>query len=315
MVRGPAVRTDVGERWLRSPRVGRTRAWGERVSAFLFRHPRAKLGLTLGAPITWLVVVYLGSLLFLLANAFWSLDVLTSEIVRGFSFGNFQTLWESGVYRTITIRTVSIAAAVTITDILLSFPLAYYTARMATPRMRNALLVAVVLPLWANYLVRIFAWKIMLTPNGFVNWLAELTGSRFAPARTIQLGRVADVRVPVAAVHAPADLRGARATPHVAPGGVVGPRGPRMDHLPRRHVPDDPARDRGGFDLRLLAHARRLHRARTRREHAIHRQRDLRQRRAWRGTRRSPPRSPSSRSPSWPCTCSARKRLGAFEAL
>jgi putative spermidine/putrescine transport system permease protein len=147
-----------------------------RLSAFLFRHPRLKLGLELGAPLTWLLVVYIGSLLFLLANAFWSLDVLTSQIVRGFSFDNFQTLWANDVYRTITIRTVGIAAAVTITDIVLSFPLAYYAARLATPRARNALLVAVILPLWANYLVRVFAWKIMLTPNGFVNWLAELTG-------------------------------------------------------------------------------------------------------------------------------------------
>ena len=117
----------------------------------MFRHPRFKLGLSLGAPLTWFLVVYVGSLLFLLANAFWSLDVLTSEIVRGFSFDNFQTLWENDVYRTITIRTVGIAAAVTITDIVLSFPLAYYAARLATPRVRNALLVAVVVPLWANY--------------------------------------------------------------------------------------------------------------------------------------------------------------------
>jgi putative spermidine/putrescine transport system permease protein len=121
-----------------------------RLSAFLFRHPRLKLGLELGAPLTWLLVVYIGSLLFLLANAFWSLDVLTSQIVRGFSFDNFQTLWQNDVYRTITIRTVGIAAAVTITDIVLSFPLAYYAARLATPRARNALLVAIVLPLWAN---------------------------------------------------------------------------------------------------------------------------------------------------------------------
>ena len=188
MVRGPAVRTDVGERWLRSPRVGRTRASGERVSAFLFRHPRAKLGLTLGAPITWLVVVYLGSLLFLLANAFWSLDVLTSEIVRGFSFGNFQTLWESGVYRTITIRTVSIAAAVTITDILLSFPLAYYTARMATPadaqraagRRRDAPVGQLPGP------------DLRVEDHAHAERLRELArrahGSRFAPARTIATG-------------------------------------------------------------------------------------------------------------------------------
>jgi putative spermidine/putrescine transport system permease protein len=155
-----------------------------RASAFLFRHPGGKIAITLGAPLTWFLVVYIGSLLFLLATAFWSLDVLTSEIVRGFSLDNFQTLWENGVYRTITLRTVGIAAAVTITDILLSFPLAYYVARLASPRARNAVLVAVILPLWANYLVRIFAWKIMLTPNGFMNWLVELTG-----LGSLQLGR------------------------------------------------------------------------------------------------------------------------------
>jgi putative spermidine/putrescine transport system permease protein len=155
-----------------------------RASAFLFRHPRGKLTLTLGAPLTWFLVVYIGSLLFLLATAFWSLDVLTSEVVRGFSLDNFQTLWENDVYQTITIRTVGIAAAVTLTDVFLSFSLAYYAARLASPRARNAVLVAVVLPLWANYLVRIFAWKIMLTPNGFVNWLAELTG-----LGSLQLGR------------------------------------------------------------------------------------------------------------------------------
>ena len=163
----------------RSKEGARTRA-----SAFLFRHPRAKLTLSLGAPLAWFLVVYLGSLVLLLANAFWSLDVLTSEIVRGFSFDNFQTLWQNEVYRTITIRTVGIAAAVTLADILLSFPLAYYAARLASPRARNAVLVAVVLPLWANYLVRVLAWRIMLTPNGFVNWLAELTG-----LGSLQLGR------------------------------------------------------------------------------------------------------------------------------
>jgi len=155
-----------------------------RMSAFLFRHPRAKLSLSLGGPLAWFLVVYLGSLLLLLATAFWHLDVFTTEIVRGFTLTNFETLLENDVYRTITMRTVGIAAAVTLTDILLSFPLAYYAARLATPRMRNVLLIAVVLPLWANYLVRIFAWKIILTPNGFLNWLVELTGTG-----SLQLGR------------------------------------------------------------------------------------------------------------------------------
>ena len=155
-----------------------------RASAFLFRHQGVKLGLSLGAPLAWFLVIYLGSLAFLLAAAFWHLDVFTAEIVHGFSLRNFQTLLEADVYRTITIRTVGIAAAVALTDIILSFPLAYYAARLATPRMRNALLVALVVPLWANYLVRVFAWKLILTPNGFLNWLVELTG-----LGSLQLGR------------------------------------------------------------------------------------------------------------------------------
>ena len=149
---------------------------GRRLSAFLFRHRGAKLGLSLGAPLLWFLVVYLGSLVLLLSTAFWHLDVLTSEVVRDFSLENFTTLWQNDVYRTITIRTVSIGAAVTITDIVLAFTLAYYAARLASPRVRNAILIAVVLPLWANYLVRVFAWRIILTRNGFLNWLAEMTG-------------------------------------------------------------------------------------------------------------------------------------------
>jgi putative spermidine/putrescine transport system permease protein len=155
-----------------------------RTSAFLFRHRGTKLGLSLGAPLGWFLVVYIGSLLVLFVTAFWHLDVFTSEIVRGFTLDNFQTLLDNDVYRTITLRTVGIAVAVTVTDVVLSFPLAYYAARLATPRVRNALLVAVVLPLWANYLVRVFAWKTILTPSGFLNWLVELTG-----AGSLQLGR------------------------------------------------------------------------------------------------------------------------------
>ena len=155
-----------------------------RTSAFLFRHPEAKLSLSLGGPLAWFLVIYIGSLAVLFVTAFWYLDVFTSEIVHDFTLQNFQTLWENDVYRTITLRTVGIAAAVAVSDVLLSFPLAYYAARLATPRMRNALLIAVVLPLWANYLVRVFAWKIILTPSGFLNWLVELTG-----VGSLQLGR------------------------------------------------------------------------------------------------------------------------------
>jgi putative spermidine/putrescine transport system permease protein len=155
-----------------------------RLSTALYRHRGGRLLLTLGPPLAWMVVVYLGSLALLLAFSFWRLDVFTSEIVHDWGFTSFRTLWEGEVYRNIVLRTVGIAAAVTVADIVLAFPLAYHAARLATPRMRNALLIAVVLPLWANYLVRVFAWRIILTPNGFLNWLAGSVG-----LGSLQLGR------------------------------------------------------------------------------------------------------------------------------
>jgi len=147
-----------------------------RVSAFLFGHPRVRLAATLGPPLAWFLIVYIGALLVLFANAFWRLDPFSGEIVHSFGFANFRDLWSSDVYRAITLRTVGIAAAVTATDIVLAFPLAYYTAMMARPRVRNAILLAVVLPLWANYLVRVFAWKLILTPEGFLNWILGAIG-------------------------------------------------------------------------------------------------------------------------------------------
>ena len=147
-----------------------------RTSAFFFRHPHARLGLTLGLPILWFLVIYIGALAILFVSAFWSLDTFTGEIVHSWSLTNFQTLLENPVYRVITIRTVGLATAVTLTDIVLAFPLAYFAARLASNRMRNAVLVAVVIPLWANYLVRVFAWKLILTPTGFLAWWTEKLG-------------------------------------------------------------------------------------------------------------------------------------------
>ena len=147
-----------------------------RLSAFLFRHPRTRLGILLGAPAAWMVVVYLGALALLFVSAFWRLDPFTGLIVRDWGLTNFQTLVEDDVYRTIVLRTLGISAAVTVTDILLAFPLAYLAARIATPRTRNLILLAVVVPLWSSYLVRIFAWRLILTANGFLNWIVEGSG-------------------------------------------------------------------------------------------------------------------------------------------
>lgn len=147
-----------------------------RVSRFFFRHPHGRLGLLLGGPLAWFLLVYIGSLVVLFLSAFWSVDVFTSETVHNWGLQNFQTLLNGDVYRTITLRTVGLAAAVTLTDVVLAFPLAYYAARLATPRRRNAILVAVIIPLWANYLVRVFSWKLILSPTGLLNWTVEKLG-------------------------------------------------------------------------------------------------------------------------------------------
>ena len=147
-----------------------------RLSAFLFRHPRVKLSFTLGSVLLWFVVIYLGALAFLFVNAFWRLDPFSGLIVRQWGLWNFQTLLNEPVWRIIAFRTVGIAVAVTITDVLLAFPLAYYAARLASPRARNAVLVAVVLPLWANYLVRVFAWRLILSTGGFLGWISLKIG-------------------------------------------------------------------------------------------------------------------------------------------
>jgi putative spermidine/putrescine transport system permease protein len=124
----------------------------------------------------WMVVVYLGALLLLFLSSFWRLDPFTSEIVRDWGLQNFQAILTEPVYRIITLRTVGVAAAVTITDVVLAFPIAYYAARMASARARAALLVAIVLPLWASYLIRVYAWRIILDKNGLLDWLAQQVG-------------------------------------------------------------------------------------------------------------------------------------------
>jgi len=147
-----------------------------RASGYLNAHPRTRLALTLGIPLLWIGVIYLGSLGLLFANGFWRVDVLTSRIVEDWGLRNFKTLYTSGVYRTITIRTAGIATAVAVADVILAFPLAYYAARVAKPRVRAAILVAVVLPLWSSYLVRAFAWSTMTAPNGMLDSVLEALG-------------------------------------------------------------------------------------------------------------------------------------------
>ena len=111
----------------------------------------------------------------LFVASLWQLDEFSGEIVPT-RFQNFQELIETPVYRSIVLRTVLIAALVTITDALLAFPIAFYMAKVASPRMRALLVVAVLMPLWSSYLVKVYTWRIMLSNEGIVNWALEPLG-------------------------------------------------------------------------------------------------------------------------------------------
>jgi putative spermidine/putrescine transport system permease protein len=136
----------------------------------LHRRPRLRLSLLLAGPVGWLVVAYLGSLAVLFVAAFWTLDPFTSEVIRDYNTQNFETIANGDVYRTIVLRTVGIAAAVTVTDAILAFPIAFYMAKVASPRVRGLLVVAVLMPLWSSYLVKVYAWRLMLSEDGVLNW-------------------------------------------------------------------------------------------------------------------------------------------------
>src|SRR5215210_6411516 len=145
-------------------------------AASLHGRPRLQLGLLLSGPLGWLGLAYLSSLVVLFVAAFWHLDPFSSEVVRGFSFQNFQTLWDSDVYRTIALRTFAIAAAVTVTDAVIALPIAFYMAKVASPRVRGLLVVAVLMPLWSSYLVKVYAWRTILSEDGILNWALEPFG-------------------------------------------------------------------------------------------------------------------------------------------
>jgi putative spermidine/putrescine transport system permease protein len=149
-----------------------------RLAGLLHRRPYLRLAGLLSAPLLWLVVAYLGSLAALFLSAFWSTDVFTGNVVKVFNLDNFQVLWDQSVYRTITLRSVGVAAAVTVIDGIIAFPVAFYMAKLASPRSQRWLVIAVLTPLWASYLVKAYAWRVMFSGTGVVNWLFDPFGLR-----------------------------------------------------------------------------------------------------------------------------------------
>jgi putative spermidine/putrescine transport system permease protein len=135
-------------------------------SGVLHRHPRLRLGLLLGPPMLWLGVLYLGSLAALFITSLWTVDAFGGNIQRIWNLDNYRDLFTLDVYRTITVRTILTAAAVTVIDALLAFPIALYMAKVASPRLQRVLVIAVLTPLWASYLVKAYAWRGMFASGG-----------------------------------------------------------------------------------------------------------------------------------------------------
>jgi hypothetical protein len=142
-----------------------------RLSDLLYTRRGLLLLALLAPPLLWFGVVYVGALLALLANAFFGLDDFTGQVVREFTLKNFAALTE-GANVDVALRTVLMATAVTVASIVLAFPLAYHMARHARGAAKAALYIAVMLPLWSSYLVRLYAWKLLLAKEGAVSWLA-----------------------------------------------------------------------------------------------------------------------------------------------
>jgi len=148
---------------------------GARVSAALWRRAWLRATLTLSPPLAWFLVIYLASLAVMLLTAFWTVNPFTNALERTWTLANFQQIF-TGTYLTIIGRTVIMAAAVTVTDAVIAVPFAYYMARVASPRGRQALFVAVLLPLWASYMARVYAWIVILQKGGTLSWTLSKLG-------------------------------------------------------------------------------------------------------------------------------------------
>ena len=145
----------------------------DRLSALLYTRRGLLAGLLLAPPLLWFGVVYLGSLLALLANSFFRLDDFSGQVVRELGLQNFREIL-APANLDVALRSVLMSALVTIACIALAFPVAYYMARHARGAGKALLYVAVMLPLWSSYLVRLYAWKLLLAKEGAISWLAQV---------------------------------------------------------------------------------------------------------------------------------------------
>jgi ABC-type spermidine/putrescine transport system permease subunit I len=144
-----------------------------RLSSWLHRHSRAGLAVLLSAPLAWLLLAYLGSLAVLFVSAFWTVNGFTGDVVHVFTLDNFTTILQGSVYRAVTVRSVGVALAVTVVTMVIAVPIAFFMAKVAAPRYRHWLVIAILTPLWASYLVKAYAWRVMLANGGLID---QITG-------------------------------------------------------------------------------------------------------------------------------------------
>ncbi|WP_333817007.1 ABC transporter permease [Tabrizicola sp.] len=150
------------------------RGLADRLTALFWRHPRVLLALLLTPPLLWLGVVYLGSLLALLLQSFYSIDEFSGVVKQEVTLKTYAELMRPSNFD-ILVRTVTMAAAVTLACAVLAFPIAYYAARYAKGHWKAAFYLGVMLPLWSSYLVKVYAWKLILAKEGIIGWAAERT--------------------------------------------------------------------------------------------------------------------------------------------
>lgn len=149
----------------------------KKISTWMHQHPRMRLTALLLAPSAWLVIAYLGALAALLITAFFTIDSFTGNIIYQFNLENFYEMFTDPAYKNVILRTLGIAIAVTIICTVIAIPMAIYMAKIAQPRSKKLLVALVLTPLWASYLVKIYAWRTMLEPgSGVIDWLLAPLG-------------------------------------------------------------------------------------------------------------------------------------------
>ena len=140
----------------------------QRFSTYFYLRPKLVLWLMLGPPMLYMLVVYLGSLFNLLVFSFYYLEQFTGQIVQEFTLQTYARVLEPANLEILS-RTTVMAIAVTVADAIIAFPLAYYTARFASPKLKTWLIIGVTIPLWSSYLVRVYAWKLILSKEGILS--------------------------------------------------------------------------------------------------------------------------------------------------